>query len=168
MDRWERQIERIGHILEEADWTYATTNDGFALQTNFRTELRVMPVLIQPQRDGFLVLVQVPMFFVEDDMRDKMVEAIVRANENLYMGSFTMDMADGEVQYRSTVPAVSEDICGEQFALVLDSACSAVAFYDRAFHRLLYGDDLSPAEVVAEAEMAAMVGTPPPDMESFG
>ncbi|MGB0717322.1 MAG: YbjN domain-containing protein [Phycisphaerae bacterium] len=168
MDRRDRQLELMQDFMQEQGWTVSTRNDGGAFHAHFRTTERVLPLMIEMHDSGEMTLLRIPICFVAEDMRGKMCEAIARANQQLSVGGFQMDLSDGEVQFHAVFPNLSEEITVEQFQFMLEAACGAAGTFDRAFLRLLHGDDMSPAEVIAEVEMATMSETPPPDMESLG
>ena len=92
---------------------------------------------------------------VPEDRRREFAEAVVRANYTLMLGRFDLDLRDGEMEFHNCMPVAGGEITTEQFGDLLYSSIVTADRYARAFYRLLYGDDLSPAEVIAEVEMAA-------------
>jgi hypothetical protein len=100
-----------------------------------------------------LIAVRIPTV-VPDERRSQAAETVVRANYGLLVGCFDLDMRDGTLGFRASLPVVDAVVTQEQFDATWRTALSTTDKYHRAFCRLLYGDDLSPAEVVAEVEMA--------------
>lgn len=92
---------------------------------------------------------------VPEARRTQAAETAVRANHDLLVGCFDMNMANGIVTFRASVPVADAIMTAEQFDATWHTALATTDRYHRAFCRLLYGDDLSPAEVVAEVEMGA-------------
>ena len=91
---------------------------------------------------------------VPEERRTQMAEALARANYGLKVGCFQMDMGTGTLSFVAIMPLADGTITAEQFDAVLEGAMCYTDAYFRAFARLLYADDLSPAEVIAEVEMA--------------
>ena len=78
----------------------------------------------------------------------------MRANYGLAVGAFDLDMADGELSFRLGFPVADAILTSDQFRHAVVAALWTCDMYVRAFKRFLYGDDLSPVEVIAEVEMA--------------
>ena len=91
---------------------------------------------------------------VPETRRVEMAETVTRANYGLLLGGFQLDMSDGELVFHASMPVPDGAVTCEQFHQLFDASAWSVSTYARAFNRLLYGDDLSPAEVIAEVEMA--------------
>ena len=83
-----------------------------------------------------------------------MAETIARANHRVLLGHFALDMSDGELSFRANLLVVDGLPTHDQVGHLLAGSCWAVDRYHRAGIRLVYCDDLSPAEVIAEVEMA--------------
>ena len=101
-----------------------------------------------------LVLIVRNALIVPEDQRVRMAELITRANFGFYIGSFDLDFSDGELVFRASMPAPDGCFTQEQCRSLIYTAMSTMDRYNHAFHRLIYGDDISPAEAVAEVEMA--------------
>ncbi len=148
-------MDLVCQFLDERDFIYRVADDGNAVATGF--EGRTAPfsvrvaVLDDPVRLG--VFIRVPVI-VPEESRLPMAEAIVRANDGLLAGCFDLDMSDGTMGYRAVMPVADAQVTRDQFRDLLYGAIAIADQYHRAFNRLLFGDDLSPAEVIAEVEMS--------------
>lgn len=91
---------------------------------------------------------------VPENRRLAVAETITRCNFGLRFGCFELHMSGGTLGFRNHFPVADGTLTQEQFRVLISSTCGVVDDYFRALLRLLYGDDLSPAEVVAEVEMA--------------
>ncbi|MCO6439048.1 MAG: hypothetical protein J5J06_18300 [Phycisphaerae bacterium] len=91
---------------------------------------------------------------VPEDARPTMAEAVARANFGLSLGCFQLDMSSGRLLFCVGMPVADGVVGPDQFRGLAHCALDTMNRYNRAFHRLIYGDDLSPAEVIAEVEMA--------------
>lgn len=109
-----------------------------------------------PEDDYVGVMVFLPLF-VPEAKRTQMADAINRANFGMMLGCFEMRTSDGLVAFRVGMPVVDGDLTERQFRSLLVTAFQTADQYYRAFARLVFADDLSPAEVVAEVEMQEQV-----------
>lgn len=118
-----------------------------------RTSLFNVRVRVGHHPLAVLVLVRDPIIPAEE-RRGQVAEVVARVNFGMLVGSFDFDMSTGTLGFRVGLPLADSTLTQEQFRATFESALSMADRYHRAFSRLLYGDDLSPAEVVAEVEMA--------------
>lgn len=154
MSAQEAMINLLCDYFVQRDVRFSRRNDGEAVESNLRGRTRSFRLVLEVEESADLLLLRVPMLYVPEALRPAMAEALTRANYSLCVGCFEMDLNDGELQFRSGFPLADGTITYQQFVDLIGSAHHAVDGYDRAFNRLLYGDDLSPAEVIAEVEMA--------------
>ncbi len=154
MDGIESTIDRVCRFLDADEFAYRLREDNNGIDTGFRGRSGTFSVLIsareQPATLG--IFVRIPLV-VPEARRPQMAETVVRANYGLSLGSFDLDMSDGALGFRCTMPIGGAAITHEQFRDLLGASLWTVDRYHRAFCRLLFGDDLSPAEVIAEVEM---------------
>jgi hypothetical protein len=155
MDRMNTILAQACRHLDDAEVSYDVTRDRAAVHTIFNGMHGVYSVRIAAAGDPAVlgVLVRVPVV-VPRAQRVAMAEALARANDGLFMGSFELDFGEGLVRFRNTMPVGDAEVTAEQFRTLLFSAISTADRYFRACGRLVFGDDLSPAEVIAEVEMA--------------
>ena len=156
MDQASMTMGLVCGYLDAQEWSYRLREDKPALETGVSGETCVFSICITVVGDpaNLGVLIYLPMI-VPEARRLEMAEAITRANYDLLNGCFELDFSDGELRYRASMPLADGTVTEEQFRELLFYAIAMADQYARAFNRLLYGDDLSPAEVIAEVEMAS-------------
>lgn len=153
MEQAQEIITLIRGYLDEMQYHYQVRADGAALRMPIHGKCADYTVGIYGDRHVVGVVVHVPLV-VPADHRVRMAETITRANFGLKFGSFELDMSDGELRLRAGVPWYGDGPSRDEFAMMFHTLLWTVERYFRAFCRLIYGDDLSPAEVIAEVEMA--------------
>lgn len=155
MDGVGAALDLLCRYLEEDGFVATLREDGLAVESGFRGQTGgfrlVLFVRQEPAMIG--VVVRIPEVAPEAK-RPEMAEAIARANYGLAIGCFELDMSDGEIDFRAAIPGPGDRLTREQFRALVGSAMWTCDRYHRAFCRLIYGEDLSPAEVIAEVEMA--------------
>jgi hypothetical protein len=159
MDERKVTIQLISEFLDARKWNYCVTEDG-RIESGFQGKSARFPVrlaLYEKPVLNLVVVVDLP-FIVPEERRAQVAEAIVRANYSRCPSRFDMDMSDGSIHCFAVVAIGDGTLTPAQFDAVFGSALSLADRYFRAFARLLYGDDLSPAEVIAEVEMAKQAG----------
>lgn len=147
-------LETICSYLDDEGFGYAASSSGGAVQTGFRGKHGLYSVLMTLTGDPlcFVVHVRLPLV-VPDDRRADVCETVVRANHGLLIGGFDFHISEGLLLYRAAAPVADADLTREQFRQFLFACLILADRYARAFQRLLFADDLSPAEVIAEVEM---------------
>ena len=148
-------LEVARSVLEAQGFPCSLRNDGPAIETGYRSSSGVFSIWIGAQDEPALlrVVVRIPVV-VPEPRRVEMAETVARANYGLLLGGFQLDMSDGELLFQASMPVADAAVTCDQVRHLLDASVWSVSTYFRAFNRLLYGDDLSPAEVIAEVEMA--------------
>jgi hypothetical protein len=155
MDGAELTLDQLCRYLEEDGFGHNVHEDGAAIETGFRARTGTFRLMIFLRHEPALlgVIVRIPET-VPEPKRPEVAEAIARANYGLSLGCFELDMSDGELDFRVSMPIGGASLAHEQFRSLLGAAMWTTDRYHRAFCRLIYADDLSPAEVIAEVEMA--------------
>ncbi|MBK9118308.1 MAG: YbjN domain-containing protein [Phycisphaerales bacterium] len=148
-------MELVRGYLDADELNYRVDEDHGAVECGFRGEAALYALRIatagEPVTLG--VIVRVPLV-VPEARRAAMAETCTRINHGLLLGAFDLHMSEGLLRFRSSVPIGDGTLTRDQFSRLLYTSMATVDRYFKAFARLLYGDDLSPAEVVAEIEMA--------------
>jgi hypothetical protein len=156
MEKAEALLELISQWLDEGGITYTIRDDEPVIDAFCAGESCRHHVVIHT-RDHPTTLLDVVVLapeIVSEEQRTQMAEAITRANHRLPLGCFELDMSDGGMSFRANIPVADAVLTREQFLHLLLGALCITDTYHRAFNRLLYGDDLSPVEAIAEVEMA--------------
>lgn len=147
-------IERIRGYLDEDEFNYRVDEEHPAIECGFRGDEALYGLRIatagEPVTLG--IIIRIPLV-VPDARRLAMAETVVRINHSLLLGAFDFQIGEGMLRFRSSVPIGDGTLTRDQFSRLLYTSMATVDRYFKAFARLLYGDDLSPAEVVAEVEM---------------
>jgi hypothetical protein len=148
-------LNLVREYFEADGISHRLDDDNRMIEAEFGGRHSVYAVQVRPVGDPLhlLVLLRLP-FRVPEDQRVRMAETITRANDGFMAGSFDLNMASGFLAFRNTMPVADGTVTREQFQRLVGCALTTADRYFRAFGRLLYGDDLTPAEVVAEVEMA--------------
>lgn len=148
-------LKQICGYLNDDGFRYHLRASSGVIETGFRARSGTFPMVIFLREEPAVLGVLVRLAdVVPEARRPEMAEAISRANYGLSLGCFELDMSDGEMDFRIAMPTGGATVSREQLRALLGAAMWTTSRYHRAFARLLYGDDLSPAEVIAEVEMA--------------
>lgn len=148
-------VETLLAYLDRMDMGYRTHRDDSLIQTGARGDHGMYDFLIhlvgEPQR---LLMIRcfIPVVVPEAE-RVRMAEVVARANLGLAIGCFELDMGEGLLMFRAALPIRDGYLTFEQFETLFACCMVAPDHYLPAFLRLLYGDDISPAEAIAEVEM---------------
>jgi hypothetical protein len=155
VEKAEAVFRLVCGFLDADGLKYRERDDETAVELGFSGESGVFAAVIAVRGSPPVVglFVRIPLV-VKEDQRIAMAETATRANFGLMLGSFDLDMSTGCMGFRVAMPFSDASITHDQFSSLMQSAFWTVDRYHRAFCRLLYGDDLSPAEVIAEVEMA--------------
>jgi hypothetical protein len=155
MDGAELTLDQLCRYLDDDGFGHSVREDGTGIETGFRARTGTFHMLIFLRQDPALVgaIVRIPEI-VPEPKRPQMADALARANYGLSLGCFELDMSTGELDFRVSMPTAGANLSHEQFRALLGSAMWTTDRYHRALCRLIYADDLSPAEVIAEVEMA--------------
>jgi hypothetical protein len=155
VERRSETLDRVCEFLDGQDWKYSISEDDSSIHTGFRDESGSFFLkIVAPECPPVLgVIVNLPLA-VPENRRVAMAEAVARANYGLLLGCFDLDMSDGELGFRAVMPLEEAAPTEGQFGVLLLVSCATAVRYYRAFSRLVFCDDLSPAEVIAEVEMA--------------
>ncbi len=147
-------LSHVCRYLDDDQFAYHLREDGSGIDTGFRGKTGTFSAVITVRENPPIlgVFIRIPLV-VPEDRRAAVAETVVRANYGLSIGSFDMDMSDGTVGFRATMPIADAMATHGQFRDLMGASLWTVDRYHRAFGRLLFGDDLSPAEVIAEVDM---------------
>lgn len=155
MEQAREIIDQVCTFLNEDSVRYHVRSESPAIDASFRGESGIFPVIIAARQDPAVLAVMVGVPVVtQEPRRVQMAEAVARANHGLTLGCFDFDMSTGDMHFRAAMPLGEGTLSHRQFRDLLGASITTASKYHRAYCRLLFGDDLSPAEVIAEIEMA--------------
>ncbi len=148
-------FDQIKGWFDQQQARYQADDEHLVLETAYNMPTATFNATVLVTDDPAMAQVHVyAMVNVPEDRRAAMAETIVRANCGLKFGHFDLHFGHGGLRFYAAMPLARDGIEAEQFEILLGAALGCMNQYFRAFARLLYGDDLSPAEVIAEVEMA--------------
>ena len=106
--------------------------------------------LVDPHLDlvQFMAVIPVP---IPEEERDRVSEVITRANWGLKVGKFEMDYTDGEVRFQAST-FFDETIGEKTFCQMMAATLGTVDRYFPAILRVLYNEEMSAEDAVAEIE----------------
>ena len=92
----------------------------FTLNMKLHCKLQSARMLIIVRQDNFSTLTTIPIS-ADENHRLATAEYLTRANYNVRVGNFEMDMNDGEIRYKTYVHAGEGDLCvsGARLALTI-------------------------------------------------
>lgn len=154
-----REIGELMNTVQEGfqrlGWRYTVNETDHVITCGVRDESGDFDVSIIAfaAPDCAVVLCKLPVV-VPEHKRTAAADAVNRANFGRLVGIFEMDPTSGRVFCKASIPIEGTALTVDQFLSVLATVVELARQYHRAFARLVFGDDLSAAEVVAEVEMA--------------
>ena len=155
MNNAQQTLELVCHYLQGLNFVFTVRNDDTGVDLRILGQHGVLDVSVRIIDGPLLVRIIVQLSLVVPEVRRLAVaETIVRANCGMLVGNFDLDLRTGIVAFRAAVPLADAALTAVQFSATWGTALAMANRYNRAFGRLLFGDDLSPAEVVAEVELA--------------
>jgi hypothetical protein len=155
MDNTRIILDLLRSYLDEDGMEYRVREGCPVLEGGYRGDNAPFVIRISINDAPLSVLVTVTMpVVIAEDQRVAMADAVARANFGLLFGCFDLDMSDGTLGFRNSMPVCDGTVTHEQFRRLVGPAMGTADRYLRAFNRLIYGDDLSPAEAIAEVEMS--------------
>lgn len=103
----------------------------FTIEMKLHCKLQTARMLVLVREDNFSTLTTIPLC-ADEDSRLAVAEYLTRANFNMRNGNFELNMADGEIRFKTYLHAVGDmDAAGARLAILLP-----FLMYDR------YGDGL--------------------------
>ncbi len=104
-------FDRMGGYLDANDWGYsADTERGcYSMRCKFKeVTARVLIDVFEADDWRRIMIFSIYPIFVPEIRRPSVLEALNRINYSLVYGNFEIDMADGEIRFRTTVESESD------------------------------------------------------------
>lgn len=152
MEKAKYILDQFCGYLEKDDVGYGLHEQEPVLRTGIEGETGYYRITVFVHNDVLAIATWLPVI-VPVELRKTMAEAVNRANDGLLMGSFRLNMSNGHIVYQATMPIGDGELGHDQYRTLMGASIATPERYMRAFYRLVYGDDLSPAEVIAEVEL---------------
>ena len=149
-------FERVAGYLDTNDWHYTadTENKYFSMGCRIKeASVRIVIDVYEADDWNRLLTFSTYPILVPEHRRAAVVEALTRINYQLIYGSFEMDLADGEVRFRTVVEAEKE-LDDPMIDRVLNANLSAADRYFAALMTITYGN-ASPDTVIDLASVPA-------------
>lgn len=149
-------FERVAGYLDANDWRHdADAQKGYFSMGCRIKEASVRVIIDVYESDDWRRLLTFSTYpvMVPEYRRGAVVEALTRINYQLIYGSFEMDLADGEIRFRTVVEAEKE-LDDTMIDRVLNANLSAADRYFAALMTITYGN-ASPATVIDLASLPA-------------
>ena len=149
-------FERVAGYLDANDWRHdADTEKGYFSMGCRIKESSVRVIIDVYESDDWRRLLTFSTYpvMVPEHRRSAVVEALTRINYQLIYGNFEMDLADGEIRFRTVVEAEKE-LDDAMIDRVLNANLSSADRYFAALMTITYGN-ASPATVIDLASLPA-------------
>ncbi len=149
-------FERVAGYLDANDWRHdADTEKGYFSMGCRIKEASVRVIIDVYESDDWRRLLTFSTYpvMVPEHRRSAVVEALTRINYQLIYGNFEMDLADGEIRFRTVVEAEKE-LDDAMIDRVLNANLSSADRYFAALMTITYGN-ASPATVIDLASLPA-------------
>lgn len=148
--------DTLGQFLAEDEWHPQPIDGTTAYRSGFNGRngrFRVVAhVNVELEQLYVYVIADVN---VPTDTRLPVAELMTRANYGMRIGNFELDLADGEIRYKSSIDFEGEMLTAQLISNAIYPAVTTIDRYLPAILRVAYGS-VSPAEAIGEVE-----GLPP-------
>ncbi|KAA0238478.1 MAG: YbjN domain-containing protein [Planctomycetia bacterium] len=153
-------MKTLERIMDGVASCFAADDVGFdrcderAIKTGHRSRAGWFRILlVADDKPAMLrVIVTLPVICPEE-RRTAVMELLCRLNSDFRIGGFTID-DEGDLAFELSVLVVDAKLTFSQVRAAMGLSLGPCIEYSRAFARLIYDAELSPAEAVAEVEMA--------------
>ncbi len=141
-------LDRIRALLQADGVPSQDGREEIAFLTKCQNLSVSMRIRLGP--DLILVFAQLPVFG-PIYRRPALCEAIARANYGLYLGNFEMDLGDGELRFKSSLPINDCDPSDSQLRRLLANSIGVVSHYGPAIVDVACMD-IEPAAAIEKAD----------------
>ena len=149
-------FERVAGYLDANDWHYTADTEKAYFSMGCRIKeasVRVVIDVFEAEDWSRLLTFSTYPVMVPEHRRSGVIEALTRINYQLIYGSFEMDLADGEIRFRTVVEAEKE-LDDTMIDRVLNANLNAADRYFAALMTITYGN-ASPATMIDLASVPA-------------
>ena len=104
-------FDRVAGYLDANDWRYSSDSEKGYYSMGCRIKeanVRVVIDVFESEAWRRMMTFSIYPIFVPESRRATVLEALNRINHSLVYGNFEMDMADGEIRFRTTVESESD------------------------------------------------------------
>ncbi len=149
-------FERVAGYLDTNDWHYTTDTEKRYFSMGCRIKEASVRITIDVfESDDWRRLLTFSTYpvMIPEHRRGAVIEALTRINYQLIYGNFEMDLADGEVRFR-TVVETEKELDDPMIERVLNANLNAADRYFAALMTITYGN-ASPDTVIDLASRPA-------------
>ena len=104
-------FEHVASYLDANDWRYSSDAERHYYSMSCRIKeatIRVVIDVFETEEWRRIMTFSIYPIFVPENRRLSVLEALNRINHSLVYGNFEMDMADGEIRFRTTVESEAD------------------------------------------------------------
>lgn len=104
-------FDRVAGYLDANDWRYSSDSEKGYYSMGCRIKeanVRVVIDVFESESWRRMMTFSIYPIFVPENRRAAVLEALNRINHSLVYGNYEMDMADGEIRFRTTVESESD------------------------------------------------------------
>lgn len=137
----ESVIEKLAEFLGSRGWKCAVEADRPLIQTGANGKNGRWPcIAIGGSENRDLVFLSLFPVNIPKEKRSAVAELLARINYRLSHGCYEMDFEDGELRFRTSIPAVQGEVQGELLEyLVFANLCAFDSHFENIM-RVLYTD----------------------------
>jgi hypothetical protein len=140
------------NFLDEHGWSYLLVPEQNALQLLFQGDDEQWNCFIRAEEEERRVVVySVCPFNIPEERRAATMELLTRANYGLILGNFEIDLADGQVRFKTSLSLGSAPLTEALVDRLVIPNLHAMNTYLPAIARMVDGD-LTPAEAISRIE----------------
>lgn len=150
---------------EQDGWPLQVDRETQTLRTRFGGDTTHYDALmrVDPEREVLLLLVpfylRAPQGEPPDGVRLRLLELLLQVNYEILYGNFELDLDDGEIRFRLSIPFSGGTVTLATFQRCGRAMVFACDHYFPAFQRVLWGE-LTPSQALASLD------GPTPDREA--
>ena len=131
--------EAIERLFESQGWRYIK-NDNTSYRFGFRSRGNRFDLLalIAEQPRTLSIYTKIPIQASAERM-GAVAEYVARANWDMILGNFEIDVRDGEIRYKNSISFQHRDPTGEEISDLIDCSLAMADRYYPGFGAVIYG-----------------------------
>jgi hypothetical protein len=147
-------LEPVAEFLDDQGWAYEPLGDrDDVLSFPFRGDREAWTCFAEAfEEQERVVFYSVVPFNVPEEGRPGVMEFITRVNYGLLIGNFELDLADGELRFKTGLDVRGAELTATLAGRAIIPNLHAMNTYLPGLEALIGDDPAVPAEIVAEIE----------------
>lgn len=139
-------------FFEVDNWHYRDVPELGILTLNFKGDSGQWSCFVQARDEsGLFAFYSICPTRAPEERRKDMCEYLTRANYNMVLGNFEMDMQDGEVRYKTSIDVTDSELTPQLVRRLVYTNLLNMDKYLPGIETVA-GTDVSPAEAIAKIE----------------